>query len=147
MIKKSLVAKAISLDLPSDKNEAIKVAIKALTKNLSLEEDEVFEAVMAREKALSTAIGLGVAIPHAKIKSIKKFAYSIFCSEDPINFQAPDKTPVRIIVLLLSPENKMKEHVTLLAEISRRLKFSHVRQAILEAKTPKKVAEAFLQAK
>lgn len=119
----------------------------ALAKELGLDGDAIHAAVMEREKVMSTGMGHGVAIPHAKIKGLKDFVISVSRAEAPINYGALDATPVRILVLLLSPEDRTKEHVKMIADITKRLKFSHVRQAILDAKTPDDIASAFLQAK
>jgi mannitol/fructose-specific phosphotransferase system IIA component (Ntr-type) len=95
---------------------------------------------------MSTGIGQGVAIPHAKLKGLKKFALSISRSGGSIDYGALDGQPVQILALLLSPEDQTKEHVRMIAEITKRLKFSHVRQGILDAKSAAEISKAFLKA-
>lgn len=147
MFDQYLVIKASVLALPADKTEAIRKAVGSLTAELSLSAEEVTKAVMDREKVMSTGMGHGVAIPHAKIKGLSKFAIAISRATNPIDYGSLDATPVRIFALLLSPENQTKEHVKMIADITKRLKFSHVRQAILDARTSEEIASAFLQAK
>jgi len=146
MLDQFLVMNAAVLTLSSDKKEAIRDAVGALTKELDLSANDVYTAVMEREQVMSTGMGHGVAIPHAKIKGLKKFAIAISKSAAPIDYGALDATPVRILALLLSPESQTKEHVQMIAYITKRLKFSHIRQAILDAKTGTEIESAFLSA-
>ncbi|MEK8022874.1 MAG: PTS sugar transporter subunit IIA [Candidatus Hydrogenedentota bacterium] len=147
MFDNSLISKATILSLPADKGRAIRAAVDAMANHLKLNAEDIFKAVMDREKIMSTGMGHGVAIPHAKVKGLKNFSLSISRSADPIDYGALDSTPVRILALLLSPEDQVKEHVRMIADITKRLKFSHVRQAILDAKDTAGVESAFLQAK
>lgn len=141
-----IVSKATVLDLPSEKTAAIRAAVDALAAELKIPAESTAQAVMAREQVMSTGIGQGVAIPHAKIKGLKKFALSISRSSANIEYGALDNQPVRILTLLFSPEEQSKDHVKVIAEITKRLKFSHVRQAILDAKNASEVEKAFLKA-
>lgn len=147
MFNNCLVSKATMLTLPSDKGGAIRAAVDALAGHLKLNAEHVFTAVMDREKIMSTGMGHGVAIPHAKVKGLADFSLSISRCASPIDYGALDSTPVRILALLLSPEDRVKEHVRMIADITKRLKFSHVRQAILDAKSASEVESAFLEAK
>lgn len=146
MLDQFLVINAAVLTLSSDKKEAIRDAVGALTKELDLPANDVYTAVMEREKVMSTGMGHGVAIPHAKIKGLKNFAIAISKSAAPIDYGSLDATPVRILALLLSPESQTKEHVKMIAYITKRLKFSHIRQAILDATTGAEIESAFLSA-
>ncbi len=146
MLDKSLFMKAVRLDLPSEKGAALRTAVEALAEEAGVPAAEALEAVLAREKVMPTAIGLGVAIPHAKMKGLKKFAFCIGRAKQPIDYDAPDKQPVQILAVLLSPDDKVKEHVKLIAEITRRLKFNHVRHGLVAAKTAKEAVDVFQQA-
>lgn len=145
MIERYYRSKAAVLNLPAEKEKAIGKAVAALTAELKLDAAEVTTAVMAREKVMSTGIGQGIAIPHAKIKGLKDFAISVSKSATPIEYDSLDKAPVSVLALLLSPEEKMTEHVKIIAEITKRLKFSHVRQSIIEAASAREIEKAFLQ--
>ena len=140
------VGRATQLALPSDKKQAIRKAVDAMAGAMKISADDLFDAVMEREKVMSTGMGHGVAIPHAKIKGLKDFAVSISRSDSPIDYGSLDATPVRILALLLSPEDRTKEHVKMIADITKRLKYSHVRQSILDAYTAAEIEAAFLQA-
>lgn len=143
MLESYLKAKSIRLSVPAEKAAAIKTAVDALCSECSLDAGAVYDAVMEREKIIATGMGHGVAVPHAKIKGLKDFALTICRSSEPIPYGALDATPVRILVLLLSPDDKVKEHVKVIAELNKRLKFASLRQTILNAASPDEVAEAF----
>jgi mannitol/fructose-specific phosphotransferase system IIA component (Ntr-type) len=140
------VTKASVLDTPAEKLAAIRTVVDALAAELKIPSESALAAVTAREKVMSTGVGQGVAIPHAKLKGLKKFALSISRSSGNIDYGALDGQPVQILALLLSPEEQTKEHVRMIADITKRLKFSHVRQGILDAKNASDIEKAFLKA-
>ena len=144
MLQPHLVSEAHLLDLPEDKDAAIGAAVAALAKAVKLDAAALLKAVMARETVMSTGMGHGVAIPHAKIAEIDDFRISICRSMSPIDYHSLDSTPVRILVLMLSPEERTKDHVRMIADITKRLKFSSVRQAILDTKDTKEMEQAIL---
>ncbi|MBL4888651.1 MAG: PTS sugar transporter subunit IIA [Candidatus Lindowbacteria bacterium] len=142
LLSTSLVTDAHLMELPDEKKAAIRATVDSIAKSKGLNADDVFEGVMEREQVMSTGMGHGVAVPHCKMTGLDDFYVSISRSSKPIDYQSLDSTPVRILVLLLSPEDKTKEHVKMIAEITKRLKFSNVREAIIEAKTAKEMEEA-----
>lgn len=146
MIESALVNEAILTDLKGDKDAVIKTAVEALAGPLKLNAAEIVAAVMEREKIMSTGLGQGVALPHAKVKGLKKFALSICRTAEEVDYGAIDGQPVRIVALLLSPDGKTKEHVQMIAEVTKRLKFNYVRQAIVDAADARAIEKAFLHA-
>ncbi len=78
----------------------------------------VYEALFAREKLGSTALGQGVAIPHGRIKGLKKPLGAFFRLEVPVQFEAPDGKPVSHIFVLLVPEAANEQHLQLLSELA-----------------------------
>lgn len=143
MLDSYLKTKAIQLAVPPEKDAAIRAAVDGLAGACGLDADAVYQSVMEREKIIATGMGHGVAVPHAKIKGLQDFALTICRSTDAISYGALDSTPVRILVLLLSPEDKVKEHVKVIAELNKRMKFASLRQSILNAKSAAEIADAF----
>ena len=78
--------------------------------------------MIKREKLGSTAVGNGVAIPHATEKSIKQSKGFIAILSSGIEFNAIDDQPVDLIFLLLAPDNNGSEHLQALASVSRLLR-------------------------
>lgn len=87
-----------------------------------LNQREIFDTLLQRERLGSTGIGNGIAIPHGKLSGLNK----IFCLfarlDDAIDFEAVDGEPVDLIFLLLAPEEAGADHLKALAQISRLLR-------------------------
>lgn len=81
--------------------------------------DEVERGLLAREEAHSTALGHGMALPHATIPGIEDPVLLVALAEEPIQFGPEDTDPVRVFFVLLSPPGREREHVKLLARICR----------------------------
>ena len=81
---------------------------------------DIAKSLQQREILGPTGIGNGVAIPHVKIRGLKKI-YGFFSSlERPVDFESADKQPVDLIFTLLAPENNNgTEHLKALAMVSR----------------------------
>lgn len=92
-------------------------------------------AVRERERVLSTGIGLGIAIPHAKIPGVTRFVVAVGRHGAGIEFDAIDGKPVHIVVLIAGPQDAQDRYLRLLARLSGRLRQEDVRRKILAAKT------------
>lgn len=103
-----------------DKISAITELIDLLDENhLLLDRKVALEAVIEREKARSTGIGSGIAIPHGKCNAVKELVMAVGIAPEAINFESADGKPVKIILLLVSPTNQTGPHLQALAKISR----------------------------
>ena len=80
--------------------------------------DEVLQALEAREERGTTALGGGIAIPHAKIKGLRKQVGLIARSHQGVDFRAIDGEAVHVFVMLVSPEARAEEHLAVLRSIS-----------------------------
>jgi len=82
-------------------------------------EAEIVAVLTERERAGSTGVGGGVAIPHGTMKSLDRI-YGVFARlPRPIDYDAIDEQPVDLLFLLLAPENAGAEHLKALARIAR----------------------------
>ncbi len=87
-----------------------------------LDEREVFNVLLEREKLGTTGVGNGIAIPHGKLATLDRL-YGVFARlEKPIDFDSIDERPVDLIFLLLAPENAGADHLKALARVSRLLR-------------------------
>ncbi len=91
------------------------------------------EAVWTREQTRTTGIGHGLAIPHGKCSGLKGLAMAIGKPTGPMDFEAIDKQPVQLIVLLASPPDRTSDHIQALARISRLMTMEEFRTRIYEA--------------
>ena len=100
-------------------------------------------ALAAREKLGSTAIGAGIAIPHAQLDGLDR-AMAIFVRPaQPVPYAATDEGPVDLIIMLLTPTGATREHLEALAGIARELRSAATVRGLREAQTPEEVISAF----
>ena len=108
--------------------------------------DEVLGAVEEREAVLSTGIGFGVAIPHARSSAVRELSVVCGLSSEPVPFDSIDGEPVRLFFLIVGPESSAGQHVKLLSRIARLVRRDHLRQQLCEAGTPQEFYAALLDA-
>lgn len=82
----------------------------------------VFEALMERERLGSTAMGRGVAAPHARIDAADRILGVFLRLDRPIAFDAMDDEPVDLVFALIAPEDAGADHLRALARVSRTLR-------------------------
>jgi mannitol/fructose-specific phosphotransferase system IIA component (Ntr-type) len=82
-------------------------------------EDTVFQALKAREEIHSTALGEGVAVPHAVVPTLSDMLLLVATAAEPIPFGPPETELVDLFFTLLSPPGREAEHIRLLARICR----------------------------
>jgi len=99
------------------------------------------DAVWSREQTRTTGIGHGLAIPHGKAAGMKSLAMAVGKPAEPLDFEAIDNKPVRLVVLLASPPDKTSDHIQALARISRLMTVEDFRTKIYEAQTAEEVFE------
>jgi PTS system nitrogen regulatory IIA component len=87
-----------------------------------LPEREIFEALLQRERLGSTGLGHGIAIPHGKLKGLKRIVGLFARLPEAVDFEAVDGEKVDIVFLLLAPEGAGADHLKALARISRLLR-------------------------
>lgn len=84
----------------------------------SLDPNQLFDNLVAREKLGSTGLGQGIAIPHCRMPSCDKIVGALVKLQEPIDFDAIDGNPVDLIFVLLVPEQADEEHLQVLARIA-----------------------------
>jgi mannitol/fructose-specific phosphotransferase system IIA component (Ntr-type) len=128
----------------TDKHEAINELVDVLAAAKLIERaDELKRVVWERECQRSTGIGEGLAIPHGKCNCSDNLVMAIGRPAQPIDFDAVDKQPVRLLVLLASPPNKTSDHIQALGKISRLMTDSEFREAAYSAPTAEALYELF----
>lgn len=93
----------------------------------------VFDSLFARERLGSTGLGQGVAIPHGRIKGLKEALAAVIRLAEPIAFDAPDGRPVKLLVVLLVPEQASQTHLDLLGELAQMLSDKAFRDNLVSA--------------
>jgi mannitol/fructose-specific phosphotransferase system IIA component (Ntr-type) len=105
--------------------------------------DELIAALVDREKIMSTGIGFGIAIPHAKIKGVREIAFAVGISQSGIDFDSMDGKPVHIIILFAAGERQQKDYLTLLSRIMSILKDESVRAQIINSGSADEIIKIF----
>jgi mannitol/fructose-specific phosphotransferase system IIA component (Ntr-type) len=105
--------------------------------------DELIAALVDREKIMSTGIGFGIAIPHAKIKGVREIAFAVGISQSGIDFDSMDGKPVHIIILFAAGERQQKDYLTLLSRIMSILKDEAVRAQIINSGSADEIIKIF----
>jgi nitrogen PTS system EIIA component len=108
--------------------------------------DEVLGAVEEREAVLSTGIGFGVAIPHARSSAVRELSMVCGLSPVPVPYDSIDGEPVRLFFLIVGPESSAGQHVKLLSRIARLVRRDNLRQQLCEAGSPQEFYAALLDA-
>jgi mannitol/fructose-specific phosphotransferase system IIA component (Ntr-type) len=105
--------------------EILKEMVHVLkSKNRISDEDFVYKKLIEREKLGSTSIGNFSAVPHTKLKEIKKPVIAIGVSKKGIMYHENDNQPVHLIILILSPNNSPIIHLQILAAAASLIKKS-----------------------
>ena len=122
-IKEFLSSAQAIVDLRApDKDSLLRDLSQRAATTVRLNADSISSEILKREKLGSTGIGGGVAIPHARIKGLKKPFGILARLKSAIDFDAIDDKSVDIVFLLLLPTETEGEHITALASVARILR-------------------------
>ena len=105
--------------------------------------DSIRNSVLEREKIMSTGVGKGFAIPHAKTNSVNEIIAAFGKLDKPIDFQALDDQPVNLVFLLIGKENLAGPHIKLLSRISRMMNIDEFRENLAKASTSEEIYSLF----
>lgn len=114
-----LKKQAISLNVRAvTKGEAIDslIALHSKAGNL-LNEGAFRDAILSREGQGTTAIGEGIAVPHAKSSSVKRVGLSAITIKEGVDYDAPDGKPSTLLFMIAAPENDGDVHLEILSRL------------------------------
>lgn len=103
----------------STKKQVLKDLSERASKLTGIDEHEIFNTLLQRERLGSTGVGNGIAIPHGKMSSLTHIVGLFARLDEPVDFDAIDEEPVDLVFLLLAPEDAGADHLKALARISR----------------------------
>ena len=122
-IKELLVPNAVKIDLKvTSKKQALQELAKMAKALTGLDEREILNVLIERERLGTTGVGEGVAIPHAKLEGVDRLCAVFARLESPIDFDSVDHEFVDLIFMLLAPLSPEHTHLKALAKISRLLR-------------------------
>ena len=121
----------------ANKQDAIDQMVGLMAKNGNINDLEKYKkAVLAREAESTTAIGEGIAIPHAKTDAVSKPGLAAMTVPAGVDYDAPDGDPSNLIFLIAAPNTKENVHLEVLARLSGMLMDDDFTDALRAAKTP-----------
>jgi PTS system nitrogen regulatory IIA component len=137
-LKNFLDARMVLLGLAATDTES---ALAAISSHVALHVDgldaqAVNTALLVREATHSTAMGAGVAIPHATLPQLDRTILVLAVQGDGIAFGGPEDEPTRVFFTLLSPPDQESRHIKLLARICRLIRHPGFIDALLAADSP-----------
>lgn len=138
----------LGLDAPR-KEVAIEQLLDRLLAEGALPRDareELLDAVMQRERRLSTGLECGVAIPHGTTPRLDQEVAALGVYPGGVPFEAVDESQTKIVILLMTPQRERHRHVSNLAAIARQLLCSEVRRDILAARSRDEILDAIRRA-
>ena len=126
------------------KKRVFERAAEAMGAALNLSSDNIYRALLAREKLGSTAIGEGIAIPHCRINECAEAAGCLVTLQEPIDFGSIDGRDVDVIFVLLVPEDATQAHLNLLAALARSFSNADLRSRVRQTVDPEELRQLLL---
>jgi PTS system nitrogen regulatory IIA component len=117
----------------SSKAAAIRLLAELLAPSLAVDAGEVERLLLEREQLQTTAIGEGVAIPHAAMDSVSTRSAALLLCTKGVEFDSLDGGPAQIIFGVVGPRQATADHLRVLARISRLLRVKDIRDELLRA--------------
>ena len=93
---------------------------------------QILNAVLEREAVMSTGVGDEVAIPHGKSEGVKDIVAALGITPKPVNFNSLDNKPVRLVWLIIGPQDQTGPHLKALSRISRLMHKKDFREKLLK---------------
>jgi PTS system fructose-specific IIC component len=106
-----------------------------------ISQEELYQTIVDREKEMSTGMGKGIAIPHGRIKKGRAIQGVMGILRDGVDFDAPDGKPVKLIMLIVTPEKKKAMHLKVIGSLSAMLADETIRTRIMAAISPEDAME------
>lgn len=107
--------------------------------------DRICEIVWEREMQRTTGIGEGLAVPHGRCPSLDKLMIAMGVLKQPVDFQSFDRKPVQFVVLVLSPEDAITDHVQVLGAISRLMGDPTFRRSAMSVDSANALSDLFCE--
>jgi len=121
----------------SDKESLLHAVIDLVAgRDEVLDADAMRKAVFDREMTMSTGVGKGLGLPHAKTSAVEGILAALLVTKEPVDFESIDNEPVRIVFLLVGKQDAKSQHVRILSRISRMMNQKDTRERVLGATTP-----------
>ena len=130
----------------TSKTDVINALIDVLDGHEDIDSLEaVRQAIFDREEMMSTGVGKGLGLPHAKTAAATDTVAAFATTAEPVDFGAIDDEPIRLLLLLVGPEEHKSKHIKILGRISRLVSRDDLRRQLVEADDPETVIDLIRQ--
>jgi PTS system nitrogen regulatory IIA component len=139
-----LMPKDILLDVVvADRSELLEKVGRHMEWVHGLPQASVVACLAHREQIGSTALGHGIAVPHARLKELERIQLAYLRLNPGILFDAPDGQPVTDVLVILVPKMATEEHLRILAETSEMFGNARFREQLHLCRHPMEVKQLF----
>lgn len=143
-ISRYMEPKIVAFIEADNQEQVLSQLVDLIFKAGKLEDKAQFlKAIIERENIVSTGVGMGVAIPHAKLSSYDHFFIAIGILKKPIEWNSMDGAPVRLIFMIGGPDDKQTEYLQILSGLTRAIKDEERRKKLLTLTNPSEIIELF----
>lgn len=111
-------ARTFTADLPPNRTEAVEYLCELAAVEAGVEVVPVTRRILRQEQLFGSALGNGLAIPHARLPGLTKPIVAIGLSRAGLEFDARDGQPVWVVMLVISPDTDPAIHLSVLASIA-----------------------------
>jgi len=125
-----LLAQMLSESINTPVEEDDESTADDATADEEINEMDILDALVSRERLGSTALGQGIAVPHGRIAALDHSVAAMITLTEGIEFDAPDEQPVDIIFALLVPEESTDEHLQILSDMAEKFSDSKITDAL-----------------
>lgn len=135
----------IAIGLTSEsKDDLLDAMVDLAARNpLVQDKEKVSQAIQERERIMSTGVGKGFAIPHGKTDAVGDIVIAFATMADPIDYDAMDNEPVRLVLLLISRDSDVGTRLKLLSRASKVMNSDAARERLAQAKSAEEVMDIF----
>ncbi len=95
--------------------------------------DRFLAAVRGREEIMSTGIGRGIAIPHARDLTVSNLRIAVCMMRQAMEFNSIDGLPVRLVFMIAVPQSSNSDYMKILRSLSEFLRQEENRETLLNA--------------
>jgi nitrogen PTS system EIIA component len=128
-----------------EKEAALALLAETVCKAAGQDCTRIRAGILEREKMLSTGLGLGIAIPHVRLREIEQFSVAVAISQKGIEYAALDGEPVHIIFMIIGPGKSHDRYVRFMAHVTMVLRNCECRRAMIKAGNAEQVRTILAQ--
>lgn len=126
----------------TEKDKIIEEMVGLIDQSATLKNKaQILKAVLDREAVMSTGVGDEIAIPHGKSEGVDDIIAALGITKEPVNFNSLDNKPVRLVWLLVGPQDKTGPHLKALSRISRLMHRKDFRERLIGTAEPKDILD------